>query len=41
VIKHSDIDQRSLAFGRAIVARVAARPELIDRAKATAPRCGG
>lgn len=35
---HERIDQRSLAFGRAIAARVAADPRLIDRARATVRR---
>jgi hypothetical protein len=32
---HRRIDERSLAFGRAIAARLPAHPELIDRARAT------
>jgi hypothetical protein len=35
---HRRIDERSLAFGRAIAARLAERPELIDRARATLVR---
>src|SRR4051794_16065007 len=35
---HHGIDERSLAFGRAVAARVAGRPELIARARATAVR---
>ena len=36
--RHRLIDERSLAFGRAIAARLAQRPELIERARATLVR---
>ncbi|MFA7235834.1 MAG: hypothetical protein WC058_03130 [Phycisphaeraceae bacterium] len=35
---HQTIDERSLAFGRAIAAHVAADPQLIARARATVVR---
>jgi hypothetical protein len=35
---HRLIDQRSLAFGRAIAARLPGHPELVERAKATLAR---
>lgn len=35
---HRRIDERSLAFGRAIAARLPGRPELLARARATAAR---
>ena len=35
---HRDIDERSLAFGRAIAERVLSSPELISQARATAQR---
>ena len=35
---HRRIDERSLAFGRAVAAKLKARPELIARAKATLER---
>jgi hypothetical protein len=35
---HRLIDKRSLAFGRAIAERIAARPELVARARATIVR---
>jgi len=35
---HRLIDQRSLAFGRAIAARLPGRPEIVERAKATLAR---
>jgi hypothetical protein len=35
---HRSIDERSLAFGRAVAARVLADPELIARAQATVAR---
>lgn len=35
---HRHIDERSLAFGRAIAARLRARPELLARARATVAR---
>jgi hypothetical protein len=35
---HEQIDGRSLAFGRAIAARIALRPELISQARETVAR---
>ncbi len=35
---HEIIDQRSLAFDRATIAKIASQPELIDRALATLQR---
>jgi hypothetical protein len=35
---HRLIDQRSLAFGRAIAARLPGHPEIVERAKATLAR---
>jgi hypothetical protein len=35
---HRLIDERSLAFGRAIAERLRQRPELVDRARATLQR---
>src|SRR5438552_5653680 len=36
--RHGHIDERSLAFGRAIAAKLSQHPELIDRARATLRR---
>src|SRR5947207_15319769 len=36
--RHGHIDERSLAFGRAIAAKLAQHPELIVRARATLTR---
>lgn len=38
MIDHRQIDERSLAFGRAIATKLADRPELIGRARATIDR---
>jgi hypothetical protein len=38
MISHRQIDQRSLAFGRAIAARLVAQPELIGHARANITR---
>jgi hypothetical protein len=37
-MNHQQIDARSIAFGRAIAARLMAEPQLVDRARATAER---